>query len=217
MSEAVIPEGQDQSAGVETAEAPAEQSERTFTQADLNKIAANEKRSGAKSGREAAISELLQKVGAESLDDVLNAYEEYQTVQQVTETEADKARKRAEKFEARAKDAESRYTNTLREYAVRDALRDEGINAARLPLALKVADMSGLDMGENGVEGVEDVVAALKEASPEWFAKQRTNAPETTAPGDRTPRGLQAQINEAESAGNYKLSIALKDKLDRER
>lgn len=184
-------------------EAP-ETTERTFTQVDLNKIAANEKREGAKSGKQAAIAELLQQTGAESIDDVLSAYTEYQSVQQVTETEADKARKRAERLETRAKTAEEQVKNLHREFALRDALRDSGINSARLPLALKVADMQSLTVENDTVEGVESVVEALQEASPEWFTageRQRVNAPETSG-GTQIPQGLDAQIQEAFGRGD---------------
>lgn len=168
-----------------------QQPERTFSQQDLNKIAANEKRAGTKSGREAAISELLERTGAESIDDVLSSYEEYKSVKDVTETEADRVRTRAERLEKRAKTAEEKYTNTLKEYALRDALRDEGINSARLPLALKVADLSSIDVGDDGVSGTDSVVEMLREASPEWFSSnespQRTNAPQTSGTGVQRP------------------------------
>lgn len=196
MTEAPQAQGSEASADVQPSEAQSQQTEeRTFTQADLNKIAANEKRDG----KQAAISELLKQTGAESIDDVLSAYTEYKGIQEAVETEADKAKKAHKKAEDRAKTAEEKYTTTVREFALRDALRDAGINSARLPLALKVADMSTLDVSEDGVAGVEDAVEALKEASPEWFeeSRQRVNAPQTSGEGMNPPRGFDAQIQEA--------------------
>ena len=77
-----------------------QEQERTFTQADLNKIAANEKREG----RTARESELLQQTGAESIDDILSAYTEYQGIQEAVETEADRANTRAERLDKRIKE-----------------------------------------------------------------------------------------------------------------
>ncbi len=159
------------------------EAERTFTQADLKKIAANEKRDG----RQAAINDLLERTGAESIDDVLSAYTEYQGIQEAVTTEADRANERAERLEKRAKQAEERYTSTLREYALRDALRDSGINSGRLPLALKVADLSALELDKDGnVSGVESVVESIKDASPEWFTTEErrpVRSPEATQQG----------------------------------
>jgi hypothetical protein len=118
--------------GQPTPEAQATQAEQTgeraFTQADIKKIAANEKREG----KQSAISELLEKTGAESIDDVLSAYTEHQSRREAEETAADKAEKAKTKAEERASAAEERYTNTLREFALRDSLRDAGINPERL-------------------------------------------------------------------------------------
>lgn len=165
--------------------------ERTFTQADLNKIAANEKRSGTTAGRQAAIEDVLSKTGAESIDDVLSAYTEYKGIQEATESEADRANQRAERLEKRAKTAEQRYTTTLREYALREALRDEGINASRIPLALKVADLESVTVDNDGNVGdITAVVEAVKEASPEWFgegSRPRVDAPQTRGTGVETP------------------------------
>lgn len=182
---------------------PSDAAPRTFTQADLNKIAANEKRDGTKAGKQAAISELLEKTGAESIDDVLSAYTEYRGIQEAVTTEADRANKRAENLEKRAKTAEERYTTTLREYALRDALRDSGINSARLPLALRVADLESLSVDDEGaVSGIEGVVEAIKEASPEWFASdasqapQRQNAPQTQGTGVQRPGSNGADVDQ---------------------
>lgn len=173
--------------GTETTE------ERTFTQADLKKIAANEKRDG----RQAAINDLLDKTGAESIDDVLAAYTEYQGIQEAVTSEADRANERAERLEKRAKQAEERYASTLREYALRDALRDSGINSGRLPLALKVADLSALELDGSGiVSGVESVVESIREASPEWFATEErrpVRSPEATQQGRPRENSYEGQ------------------------
>ncbi len=162
--------------------------QRSFTQADLNKIAANEKREG----RTSFESEILERTGAESIDDVFTAYTEYQGIQEAVTTEADRANSRAERLETRAKTAEERYTNTLREFALRDSLRDRGVPSDRLNDALALAQRDTLEIGKDGsVAGVEEAVEALLEPRP-WLLegeqqRQRVNAPQTapliTSPG----------------------------------
>ena len=57
--------------------------------------------------KQSAINDLLERTGAESIDDVLTAFTEYQGIQEARSTEADRANAKAEKLEARAKAAES--------------------------------------------------------------------------------------------------------------
>lgn len=174
--------------------------EQVYYQKDLNKIAANEKREG----RTSAINELLEKTGAESIDDVLAAYSEYQGIQEAVTTEADRERTRAEKAEAKAKTAEERYTNTLREFALRDALRDAGINPERLKGAMRLAEMSALEVDKEGnVSGLDEVVEAVKEDSPEWFGegqggRTRFDAPQTTGIGTQRPSGQTPEEQHAQ-------------------
>lgn len=162
-------------------QAPEATPEKTFTQADLKKIAANEKREGKKAA-EAAFLERANQYGVESTDDVFSILESYHMTEQEMETAADKAEKAKAKAEAKAQAAEDRYTNTLREYALRDALRDSGINPERLRGAMRLADMSTLDVDREGnVGGLDEVVAAVKEEAPEFFgdgSRPRVSAPD---------------------------------------
>ena len=194
MTEAAQAQGQAAPEGQQTqGEGQAEATEeRTFTQADLKKIAANEKREG----KNSAISELLEKArevnpDIESIDDVLAGYSEYAGIQEAVTTEADRANERAERLEKRAKSAEERYTNTLREFALRDSLRDAGINPERLKGAMRLADTSALEVDREGnVSGLEEVVEAVREEAPEFFGsteRQRVSAPQTNGTGVSTP------------------------------
>lgn len=138
------------------------------TQKDLDKRFGEEKRQAA-TARDRAI---MEQFGVDSLDDLSEIVETYRMIESETETEAEKTAERIRKAETKAQQAETRYTATLKEYALRDAFREAGINAERLPLALKVADMDALDLDGNSVTGLEDAVKAVQEASPEWFGTQ---------------------------------------------
>lgn len=186
------PEGQaTQDEGQEQAQ------DRTFTQADLKKIAANEKREG-KSAAEKAI---LERAGVESLDDIFSIVEAQKLVEAEMETAADKAEKAKTKAEERATAAEERYTNTLREFALRDSFRDAGINPERLKGAMRLADTSALEVDKDGnVSGLEEVIEAVKTEAPEFFqeTRSRVNAPQTNGtgisrPNGQTPEEMQAQ------------------------
>jgi hypothetical protein len=150
----------------------------TFTQDDLRKIAANEKRDGMKAGRTAAITELLEKTGAESIDDVLSAYTEYQGIQEAVSTEADRANQRAERLEKRAKAAEGRYEKTVKEYALRYALKERNLPLDRMGDALALADTDALQVdsdGNVGADSLEVVVEALLEPRP-WLMWRKGEA-----------------------------------------
>jgi hypothetical protein len=172
-------------------------------QAELKRIGTREK----KQGRTARDSELLETTGAESIDDILSAYQEYQGIQEAVTTEADRANERAERLEKRAKSAEERYTNTLREFALRDSLRDANINPERLKGAMRLADMSALQVDKDGnVSGLEEVIEAVKEEAPEFFQSQdrlRVNAPQTTGTGVSRPGGQTPEERHAQSLLNH--------------
>jgi hypothetical protein len=177
-------------------EAQPEPSEaRQFSQADLKKIAANEKREG----KQSAINELLEKTGAESIDDVLAAYSEYSAIADAVESEADRANTKAEKAEAKAKQYQERYTNTLKTYALRDALRDAGINPERIGAALRIADTAVLGVdAEGNVSGVAEVIEAVSDEAPEFFTA-RTQQQRVSAPlpdGRSGPVGTEASIEQ---------------------
>ncbi len=192
MTEA--PQGQGQAAPSEAnaeGQGQEQQQSRTLTweehTRELQRVGKKEKGEG----RTARENELLEKTGAESIDDVLSAYTEYQGIQEAVTTEADRANERAEKLEKRAKTAEERYTNTLREYALRDSLRDAGINPERLKGAMRLADMSALEVDSEGnVANIESVVEAVQQEAPEFFGtseRPRVNAPQTTGTGVQRP------------------------------
>ena len=139
--------------------------------------------------RDAYVNDLLEKTGAESIDDLLSAHTEYKSLQEKNQTEADKAEQKRVKAEERAQAAEQRYTSTLQTYAVRDALRDAQVNPERLNAAMRLADLSGLEIDKDGKidpDAITAVVTAVQEESPEWFGAQQrqvVNAPDTGGTG----------------------------------
>ena len=161
-------------------------SKRTLTQADSGNCGQKKPE-----GKQAGINELLERDGCRVLGGCANGYSEYQGIQEAVTTEADRANAKAEKLEARAKAAEERYTSTLRDFALRDALRDAGINPERIKGAMRLADASALEVDADGnVSGLEDVVEAVRDEAPEFFGateRPRVNAPQTNGTGVSRP------------------------------
>lgn len=89
----------------------AQEQERTFTQADLNKIAANEKREGR--------SSVLSELGFEDFDDLKSTVEKHRAVEQETQTEAEKYQKQLKKLTPKAEKAE-RYEKALTTFLERE-------------------------------------------------------------------------------------------------
>lgn len=163
--------------------------ERTFTQADLKKIAANEKREG----KQSAISEILEKAGAESIDDVLSAYSEFQVIQEAATSEAEKLGTELEKTKNQLKTEREARATSDKTHALRDSLRDAGINPERLKGAMRLADLSALEVDKEGnVSGLDEVVESVREEAPEFFGsfateRQRINAPQINGTGVKRP------------------------------
>jgi hypothetical protein len=179
-------------------------SEQAFSQKDVNKIAGER----AKEAEKRAIGKLLEQTGAESIDDVLTAYTEHQSRREAEEGAADKAEKARAKAEERASAAEERFTNTLREFALRDSLRDAGINPERLKGAMRLADTSALEVDSEGnVSGLDEVVEAVREEAPEFFGtseRPRVNAPQTNGTGVQTP---SSNTDPQQSYANWLLGV----------
>lgn len=144
-------------------------------------------------GRQSYEKWLLEQTGAEKPEDVVAAWKDAQEV--ARQLEGEQVQQVRTEYEDKLK-AERESAATLRkEYALRDALRDAGINGERVPLALRVADMSKLSVKENNVEGIEDTVSAIKEASPEWFGG--TSVGRGSSPGEgQTITGVESMSKE---------------------
>jgi len=165
-----------------TAPAPAPQTNAaspSFTQEDLSAIAAKTR----EEGRKAEAARILKELGVEDLEDAKAALKAKQEADDAAKTEAQRladalAAQQAENAKVKAELIATKVTTALD-----GALRDAKINPARLTQAVKLADLSGVEVKDGVVTGLEGVVTQLRGVAPEWFTGQ-TAAPETgTAPG----------------------------------
>ena len=145
-------------------------------------------------GREAAINDLLKKTGADSIDDVLVAYTEYQGIQEAVTTEADREKERADKLqtklqaaEQRAEKAETLAQDRLVDAEMRSAMLEAGVPPDRVNSALRLAGRDAVKVGEDGtVEGISEAVEALKGSDSYLFEAPKPTA-RRTAPDVNTP------------------------------
>jgi hypothetical protein len=198
-----------------TVEEPAQTTEsKTFTQAELDKIVAD---------RVARERKKIEKFA--DYDDLKTKASEYEKAleeKRLAELSAqERAEEIAKKFEAErneyAKQLEDLKTQAQREKIVNAFIKaapSANIPSNRIDAALKLADLSAVSVGENGVEGLEAVMGALVEQygflaeskRPQKPIGDATNSPKDTA--DKTGEQLLR-----EAAEKAKRTQSVEDKI----
>lgn len=149
-----------------------------WTDQDLSK-------KGGEAARKAR-SKLLEELGFDNVDSARAFIQAQRDAEEAMKTEAE--REIEERYKGQLSEKDSAIASLRKEYVLKDALRDAGIKGERLPLALRVADLDKLQVAEDGIQGIEDVVGSVRDASPEWFGRERTTSEDTTptetAPSD---------------------------------
>lgn len=136
-----------------------------FTQEDLDRIAGASRTDG----RDHATKELLKELGFEDLDTAKAARKAQTDAEEAGKTELQKALDRAAALELETEAAKSEARSVLVSTRLENELRDAGANPDRLALALRNVDATTLSVEDGKVTGAKEAVAALKEATPEWF------------------------------------------------
>lgn len=145
--------------------APASQ-QPTFTQADLDRINADTRRTEAEKERKRLLAEL----GLEDVESGKAAIAAAKAAEEASKSELQRAQEERDRAITKAVEAEARSTQVLIRARVEAALRDEGINPARVDHAIRLAPLGDVKVGDDGtVAGVEGAVKSVKDASPEWF------------------------------------------------
>jgi ribosomal protein L13E len=181
---------------------PDEQPEYKYTDRDLDKY----KGTARKEGREAASRELADQLGV-SVDEAKQIISDHRKREEAQKTELDKANERIKELESKSQTTAEKAAARIKKTELKLALRNEGINPERLDMAVRLADLDSLEVDDEGnVAGLEDVVKAVSEASPEWFTtteepRQQRRAPEL---GRKSSPGLDGQIAEAREKGDWR-------------
>ena len=145
----------------------------SFTQEDLSAIAAKTR----EEGRKAEAARILKELGVENLEDAKAALEAKKAADDAAKTEAQRLSDALAAQQAENERIKSELVATKVTTALDSALRDAKINPARLAQAVKLADLSGVQVKDGAVAGLDGVVAQLRGVAPEWFTGQ-TAAPD---------------------------------------
>jgi hypothetical protein len=198
---------------VEQTEQP-EETAKTFTQAELDKIVADRiARERKKIEKFADYDELKTKA---------SEYEKALEEKRLDELSAqERAEEIAKKFEVErneyAKQLEDLKSQAQREKVVNAFIKAApGVNipSDRIDAALKLADLSAVTVGENGVEGLEDVMGTLVEQYSflaETRKPQKAIGEATNSPKDTTDKTSEQLLREA--AEKAKRSQKIEDKI----
>lgn len=179
------------------AQSGATTTEKAFTQADLDRIAGETR----KSARQAAIADLLKELGVEKPDDLKALVTKTREQEEAQKTEAQKALERAEKAEARAQEAEAR-AQSIEAQRILDR-RDNAIRAkagqahdidAVLEWANRPAnaDLLKKTVGDDGAvseKAVDELIAAAQKNAAYLWKKGGVGSPSNS--NGRVPTGTK--------------------------
>jgi hypothetical protein len=153
-------------------------------QRELRRVGKKEK----SEGRTSREKELLEKSGAESIDEILAAYEAHKLTEAEMQSEADKEKQRAAKLEEQLNTLKSEREEALKladerlvDSELKSALISSGVDASRVKKILRDPDIEKPSVEDGEVEGVENYVKAAKKEWPELFSKKE-RVPESPEP-----------------------------------
>lgn len=135
---------------------------------------------------------------------------ERDTLRAATQTEAEKAT--ADAVKAARAEVTQAFEARIRRSEVRTALTAAGIVATELDLASLAPEFGRLKVTDDGVDGLTEAVTTFKALHPTLFARAGAAVADLGG-GHRGAAPTEAsQIAAAEAAGDYKTSIALKNR-----
>lgn len=188
----------------------------SFTQKDVDKLVGNTR----KEARETALSEVLEKAGASSLDEIVSAYADQKRVEEETKSEVEKLQEGYQSLESERDEALSTIYQMQLETELRDKLAGAGAPNDRIKTVMRLVDDSQIDVGEDGeFTGLDEAVKAATEAAPELFGstQPRHSAPNLQDGGGSTTPSLnsiEGRYEDAKSKGDKSGAIsALRQKL----
>lgn len=164
---------------------PPEGGDRTFTQAELNRIAAAE----AAKGKRSAVKETLEALGFSSLDEAKNFFQEQRDKQDSELTEAQKLMKAAEEKDRKATEREQAALTRELNSRIERALEAEGVDAKSSPKVRKLVEDVDVEATDDEITAS---VASLKEEMPHLFgeaSEKKPPAPPGVPPKPPAPNG----------------------------
>lgn len=151
-----------------------------YTQNDLKKIGAQEKRDG-RTSKEREILDRAKQYGVESLDDVFSRLEEHQTLRQQNETDAERlerekkaAEAERDQYKSEAEKASQLADQRLIEAELKGSLISAGVDAKRVRKILADPDLEKPTLDDKGeVQDVDKYIEKAQQEWPELFGQSR--------------------------------------------
>lgn len=157
--------------------------EAKYSDADLNKY----KGTARKDGRQAAFNELLSKAeGAQSIDDLIAAWEEKRTIEEATKGETEREREARLTAEQERDKYRSLADTRLVDSELRLELLNAGVPSDRVKAAAKLVDRDGIKVDNGAVTGLEDAVSTAVDSMP-WLMADGGAAQQTYRAADTSP------------------------------
>ncbi len=136
-----------------------------FSQADLDAIAGRTRQEAT----EKAQRDLLASLGVTDVEAAKTALAAAKAAEDAQKTDLQRATEERDKAIADAAALAQITRDTVVASRLDVALRDAGINPARIEAAKRLVDQGALKVEGSEVTGVAEAVASLKAATPEWF------------------------------------------------
>jgi hypothetical protein len=178
-----MPDGQDQNVS-ENQDTQGEILTREDHIRELKRVGKKEKAEG----QQKAINDLLQQTGAESIDDLVGAWTEYQDIQDAVSTEAEQANRKAERIAAERDSYKERATRL--EDKVKRASFIENVSLPNARAAWAVARDEGLEVewdDDLRPTNLPKIAKELQKIDPQLFGSGSADA--GTDPGRITENG----------------------------
>jgi hypothetical protein len=140
------------------------EAEKTFTQSQVNKIMAKEKREG----RALGAREVMEQLGLDSLDDAKALIEETKDRESKVDDDAARRTKRLDERERKAEQKLKEATRKTNKLDVLAELVGEGMSKAKAQRAVSLVELD-LEVEDLTPDEIRDAVVTLKDEMPELF------------------------------------------------
>lgn len=178
-------------------------SEAKYSDADLNKY----KGTARKEGRQALANDLLSRAqGAQSVDDLVTAWEEKRTIEEATKGETEREREARIAVEQERDEYRALADTRLVDSELRLAFLNAGVPPDRVADAVALVARSSISVDGDSVAGLEDAVKATLEPRS-WLTEtqQEVQAPRRAA--DVSQRTVPASSDPQQQHANFLASL----------
>lgn len=124
--------------------------------------------------------ELLKELGIDSVDTLKTIIQTHKDLEDKSKSELEKAQERAQQAEQKLQEVMAQAQNMAKLTEAKLIAMEIGVNPVRIDHFLKLADLSGVEVDENGnvdTKALKDVLNSLLKELPE-FKKTVTDAPQ---------------------------------------